>query len=164
MIYATPAELAAFVDPDTKPPAAVPLATVLLRKASGLVTDAISGLVYQTDSEGVPTLQRYRTAVRDATLEQASAWAVNGIDPRKGASQIKRRIKSKSLGNGSVSTTYEDGSPELLVLATGDELTNDAWLILSNAGMISNRVAGSRGVELFNVEQRYYDPTTGALE
>lgn len=160
--YATPEELAAYVHPDDDPPAAVPDATVLLRSASQLVTDAIAGAVYAVDDDGHPTLAANLTAVKDATMEQASAWSLNGIDPRLGEQQVARRIKSKSLGNGAASTTYEDGSSDLLRLASGQYLTDAAWLILANAGLTSNRASTNGGaVERFNVEQRYFDPTTG---
>lgn len=166
MIYATPAELAQFLDPDAAEPPVPPLATVLLRSASQLVLDAIAAATYRTDAEGKPTDADTLTAVKNATMEQASAWSLHGIDPRKGAVQVNRRIASKSVTGVSVSYVADPAADSYLSdLASGRALTSAAHLFLVNAGLISNRVrTGSGGVELFNVAQRYYDPLTGDLD
>jgi hypothetical protein len=166
MIYATPAELAAYLDPDAVTPVVPPLATVLLRSASQLVLDAIAGAVYRADVAGLPTDPGTLAAVKNATMEQASAWSLHGLDPRKGAAQASRRIASKSVTGVSVTYVADPAADGYLSdLAGGQSLTSAAYRFLLNAGLISNRArTGSGGVETFNVAQRYYDPLTGALD
>lgn len=163
--YATPAELAAYLDPDAEVPAVPPLATVLLRTASQLVLDASAAARYRTDAEGLPTDAATLTTLKEATMEQASAWSLNGIDPRKGASQVSRRVQSKAVTGVSVTYVADPAADTYLSdLAAGDALTAAALTILSNGGMLSNRVnTGGGGTEYFNVQQRYYDPLTGDL-
>jgi hypothetical protein len=165
LLYATPAELAAYIDPDAVAPAPPALATVLLRSASQLVLDAIAAARYAATAEGLPKDATLLAAVQNATMEQASAWSLHSIDPRKGAASAARRVASKSLTGVAVSYVKDDAADTAASeLASGKSLTRPAWLILDNAGLISNRVrTGSGGVETFNVAQRYYDPLTGAL-
>lgn len=166
MQYATAAELAAYMDPDSESPAIPPLATILLRSASELVLDATAAAVYVTDENGMPTHLDTLTAFKAATMEQASAWSVHGIDPRKGAGGAQRRVASKGLGGATVSYTADPAADTYLSdLASGAHLTLAAWRILNNAGLISNRVeTGARGGERFNVAQRTYDPVAGTYE
>lgn len=165
MIYATPTELANYLDPDAAQPPVPPLATVLLRTASQLVADAISGAVYSTDPDGLPTDARQRAAVRDATLEQAAAWSTNDIDPRRGAAGLKPIVTTKSVQGVAVSYGQSAAIQDALVdLAAGTSLIPAAWAYLHNAGLISNRVRPSWGVEQFSVAQRHYDPLTGDLD
>ncbi len=161
--YATAAELAAYIDPDSTEPATPALATVLLRTASEMVRDYTAAAVYVTDAEGMPTHLDTLTAFKAATMEQASAWSLHGIDPRKGAAGVGRRVASKSLGGASVSYAADPAADTYLSdLASGAALTLSAWRILNNAGLISNRVeTAPSGPERFNVAQRSYDPVTG---
>lgn len=145
IIYATPEELARYIEPDAAEPQPVKDATVLLRHASGLVTDAISGAVYATTAEGLPTLQSVLKAVKDATCEQAQAWALNGIDPRKGTAALKPIVTTKALAGASVSYGQSADVQQAIVdLASGLSLTAPAYLILENAGLITNRVGTAR--------------------
>lgn len=165
--YATPTELAHYMDPDADPvPAPPALATVLLRSASQLVADAIAAKVYAVDSDGLPTVSAQLAAVKDATCEQAQAWSLNGIDPRKGPAQVARRVSSKSAIGISVSYVADPNSDSYLSdLARADSLTSAATTILDNAGMLSNRVGtGGNGTESWNRTQRYYDPLSGDLD
>jgi len=162
-VYATAAELATYMEPDAPEPPAVPRATVLLRAASELVLDATAAAVYVTDSDGMPTELHTLTAFKAATMEQASAWAAHGIDPRKGAAGVGRRVASKGLGGATVSYVADPAADTYLSdLASGAALVTSAWRILRNAGLISNRVeTGAGGHERFNVAQRTYDPVAG---
>lgn len=164
-VYATTDELAAYYDPDSEPHTTPPNATVLLRAASGLVAKAVWGSVYDCGDDGIPTDAKVLAGVKGATLEQASAWASNGIDPRKGASQVERRIASKSL-LGASKTYVADAEADnaLSRLAAADELTAAAWQYLADVpGLLSNRAFGTANIEYFNVRQRYFDPLNGQL-
>lgn len=142
MDYATPAELAAYIAPDAITPTPPPLASVLLRSASRLVRGMIAGAVYRVDVNELPVLPLLRDALRDATCEQASAWAANGIDPRPGAAGLKPIVTTKSLDGMAVSYGQSAAIQAATVaLAGGVTLTDAAWQILDNVGLISNRVA-----------------------
>ena len=165
--YADAAELAAYMDPDSESPAVPPLATVLLRSAQQLVRDATAGAIYDTDANEHATDAAKHAALKTATMEQASAWSLHGIDPRKGAGQAPRQVASKSLLGGSVSYVADPTRDTYLSdLASGQHLTTAAWTILRNAGLISNRVrtGSSHGSGGVIVEQVPYDPVTGVLE
>lgn len=164
MQYATAAELATYMDPDNPNPQPPPLATVLLRMASELVRDATAGAIYVTDAQGMPTDLATLTAFKAATMEHAQTWSLHGIDPRKGAAGVVRRVASKSLGGASTSYVADPAADTFLSdLASGTSLTLAAWRILDNAGLISNRAqTGPSGHEIFNVAQRTYDPVTGS--
>lgn len=145
MNYATPAELATYLDPDSENPTPPPLATVLVRKASQLVLDATAGAPYGVDEDGYPVDAYLRNAMREATLEQASAWSLHGIDPRKGAAGAPRRVSSKAL-NGAQASYVADPQADtaLSALWAGDSLTSAALAVLRNAGLITTRVNGGR--------------------
>lgn len=167
-IYANPAELAEYMtgDPEATP---LPIYAPRLRSASRLVTKAIESAVYAVDGDNWPTDLDKLDAVHEATMEQASAWITNDIDPAAGVGQLKRTVKSKSLtgGAGGASVTYDDDPAAQLrvLLATGVELTPTAWAILEAAGLVSNRVAvtgsGARDTYLVGTP---YDITTGQLQ
>lgn len=146
-IYATPAQLAAYLDPDATEPPTPPLATVLLRSASALVRDATKTALYNVDrATGLPTDQGILSMLADATCEQAAAWSVNGIDPRKGAGQVQRRVASKALGGASVSYVADPAADTYLsALASGQSLVLSAWTMLRNAGLIPNVVITAPG-------------------
>ena len=140
MIFATPAELAHYMDPDASTPTVPPLATVLLRSASNLVIQATAAARYPND-EGVARSERIRNALRDAACEQAQAWSINGVDPRKGAASLKPIVTTKALAGASVSYGQSAAIQDAIVkLHQADELVPSAWAILDNAGLISNRV------------------------
>jgi len=164
--YADAADLAHYMNPDAQTPEVPPLATVLLRSAQQLVLDAIAGAVYRVDANEHATDVPTHDAIKGAILEQASAWQLGGVDPRKGAGQAPRQVASKSLLGGSVSYVADPARDTYLSdLASGQSLVYSAWIILRNAGLITNRVnTGGSGVERFNISQRAYDPVTGVLE
>lgn len=162
--YATPAELAAYIEPDATDPAPPANATVLLRMASELVRDATASAVYVTDGNGMPTHLDTLTAFKAATMEQAQAWSLRDLDPRLGPDQVPRRVASKGLGGATVSYVADPAADTYLSdLASGKSLTLQAFNILRNAGLISARVqTGYDSHEVFNVAQRSYDPVSGS--
>lgn len=166
IIYGTPAELAAWVDPDGDPAEPVPNATVLLRAASQLVLWYTQAARYATGDDGKATDESVADAMLSATLEQASIWHLNGIDPRLGPAQGKRRVASKSLNGASVSYVADPKADTWHSdLASGQALTLSAWKFLDNAGLIVTTVGTTPNVpEVFNIEQRAYDPLTGDME
>lgn len=159
MQYATPDDLGVWLDPDPVPANA----NRLLRAASGLVRSTTAGAVYHADAEGLPTSSRVATAFLEATLAQAEAWAANGIDPAKGVAQLKRVVQSKGADGRSVTYADNGGRAALEALASGSVLVDQARTILSNAGLISNRIQAEGGY-VRDVEVIGYDPTTGVLE
>lgn len=139
--YATPDELASHIDPDADDPTVPPKARKLIRRASALVSEAISGAVYSTNPQGLPTAPDVLEAVRDATCEQAAAWAAANIDPTAGAAALKPIPTTKALVGASVSYGQSaDIQAALVELAEGKTLIPSAWSILVNAGLVSNRV------------------------
>jgi len=159
MQYATPEDLAVWLEPDPVPANA----NRLLRAASALVRRDTAGAVYSTDADGTPTRPVVATAFLEATLAQVEAWAANGIDPAKGVAQLPRVIQSKGADGRSV--TYADGGGRaaLEALASGSVLVDQARTILGNAGLLSNRIVAEPGYAR-DVEVISYDPVTGVLD
>lgn len=145
IIYGTPAELAAYIDPDAESPTPPAKATALLRKASQLVLRFTRGATYSTDADGMPLDAKVLAALTEATLEQASAWAAHGIDPSKGAAGAPRQVSSKAL-NGAQASYVSDPTRDMALskLWGGEELTQAAWDILRNAGLISSSISTVR--------------------
>ncbi|MFF3353380.1 hypothetical protein ACFYWN_12145 [Streptomyces sp. NPDC002917] len=94
MVYATPAELAAY----TGQPAPAD-ADRLLARASQDIDDALSAAVYCTDSAGMPTDPRIIAALSDATCAQVEYQQATGDDGTGAAG----RWDSVSLGPVSLS-------------------------------------------------------------
>lgn len=164
IVYGTPADLGAWMGL-AEPPA---LADVLLRTATQLVLDATSGAVYATDPAGLATDTGTASALLEATLTQAEAWSLAGIDPRQGRAQRGRVVASKSLGAKSV--TYQADAAadaEASDLASGQVLVAAAVTILRNAGLITAHVGtGSwdgHGRGIVHVDAYPFDPVTGDL-
>lgn len=164
IVYGTPEELAAWVDPDTEPPAPVPLATVLLRAATQTVLDYSAGAVYATDAEGIASKTEVHDALLSATLEQAATLHANDIDPRKGASAVQRRVASKSLNGASISYVADAKADTYLSDLAAGALARSAWLILSNAGLLTNRVQTRDHGNLGASYGVPYNPLTGKLQ
>jgi hypothetical protein len=138
IVYATPEDLAAWLG------APAPAnAESLIRKASGLVSNAVRGAVYTTTSEGLPTLPAHVTALQEATLSQVEAWIDAGISSPGPAAAATRpqRVASKSLGGASVSYAQDAAADAAWArLAGGVYLTDAALQILDAAGLLSNNV------------------------
>ena len=164
IVYGTEAELASWMGL-TEPP---PLAAVLLRSASGLVLDATAGAVYAVDADGYATATSARTPLTEATLTQAEAWALAGVDPRRGRVQRARVVASKSLGAKSVSYQADAAADaEASDLASGQFLTPAAYSILRNAGLITAAVGtgawDGHGRGIVHVGATEFDPVTGEV-
>lgn len=139
-LYATPAQLAEYLAPGgaTEPPSD---ALRLLRLASGLVGHTTRGAVYQIDQFALPVDVRKLDAMQEATVAQAAAWLVNGIDPDKGRAGEKGAVASKSAGGASI--TYALHAADVAArsdLASGDVLCGHAWRVLDQAGLLSTSV------------------------
>lgn len=144
--YATPADLAEYLNPDDETPAVPPLATILLRSAQTLVLDTIAAAIYRVDTDEHATDTATHDAIKNAIMEQAGSWSLHEIDPRKGAPQVQRRVASKSLLGGSVSYVADPTADTYLSdLASGQSLTLAAWRILREAGLITTRVGPGSG-------------------
>ncbi|WP_457948304.1 hypothetical protein ACTAQI_20320 [Pseudarthrobacter sp. alpha12b] len=131
-VYATEAELSAWMTPATVPANAA----ALLRSASGLVRSSTKMATYGTDADGYPTNTALRTAFRDATTAQAQYWADLGIDPSKGAAGVAPLAASKSIGGASINYSVYATTAEARAGAAG-VLGPDAFYILEEAGLLS---------------------------
>lgn len=137
-LFTTPPEVAVWMG--TSPPDNVDL---LIRKASGLVANAIKASVYRTTVEGLPTDPILAKATSDATCIQVEAWVQAGIEnpgPALVAAQTQR-VQSKSLGGASV--TYADAPGQTaawLDLASGGRLAAEALNVLDSAGLLQNNI------------------------
>jgi hypothetical protein len=133
--YATSDDLKTWMGLDTAPANA----TVLLRSASMLVRDAISGAYYLTDTDGLPTEANVIAALRDATSVQAAAWSTLKIDPLAGG-VITSGIKT-SKGIGTANITYADAAQAAAArTAAADGLVPEAQRILNAEDLLQPRV------------------------
>lgn len=98
-VYATPADLATYVDMP-EPPAN---ADRLLKRASRLVDLLLIGAVYRTDEAGAPVDQAVADALADATVVQAAYWHEHG-EPGKGEATYDQ------VSIGSVSLSRREGA------------------------------------------------------
>jgi len=135
-IYATPEELATYTG-ETAPANA----SVLLRSASRLVTDAVRAKFYAVDGAGLPVDAAQRATLNEATCVQAAAWVANNVNPLAGRAAVKREVAAKS--GGGVSVTYASYAADAQArsdLASGDVLTSDALRVLRNGQMLTTKV------------------------
>lgn len=140
MEYATTAEVRELMELDPEDPNPPGIKTAI-RKASSLVSAAISGAIYPVDDQEYPSDVKQREAVRQAAAMTASEWLSNGVDPRKGPDQVPRRVASKSLEGASISYTSSTADDYRAKLAACDKLTTEAYEELRSAGLISNVVS-----------------------
>ena len=78
-------------------------ATVLLREASGLVSDACKCDIYDTQSNGKPSDPDLVEAMMEATCAQAEAWASAEMDPTKGPGGQAPRLTTSAIDGASLS-------------------------------------------------------------
>lgn len=119
---------------------APPNAAALLRSASMLVRGATITAIYGADSNGIPTDGAVLSAFRDATCAQAAAWVTAGIDPAGGGVAASAPVRSKKLGSKSVEydTSVNSSVTAFQARKTAtSSLTYEAWLILSQAGLVT---------------------------
>lgn len=159
--YGTPDELAKWIDPDSESPAAIPLATVLLRAASQSVLDATAAAVYRTGSDGKAIDPAKLKALTEATLEQAQALHFAKIDPRRGLEAAARVVQSKGLEGASVTYKADAKRDTYLTNLADGKLAGSALTILRNAGLLSNRVQTRDRGNVPNIDAIPYDITTG---
>ncbi len=123
LVYATPQELAAWLDL-TDPPAGASLA---LRDASLIVDDLLVGAVYATDADGRPTDPAVVEALRDATCAQAA-------HKPKGTNQPSEGGKVASVKVDKVSKTFATSPTTGAVV--DDPVSSQAVSILRLAGLV----------------------------
>lgn len=116
-------------------------ASQLLRAASSLVTDATTTSLYPVDDDGVATDSDVLQALSDATCAHAAQMSRAGIDPLAGEAGLPAEIASKALGpaNFSYATAAQVASAKASLLT---DLCSQARLILSEAGLLNNDIAG----------------------
>lgn len=134
LIYATPTDLSTWTGT-----AAPTNATALLRAASLMVADATVTAYYDADTTELPTDAKVLAALNQATVIQAAAWAVMGIDPTLGGVFTSKVAVNKHIGTASI--TYADAAPATAarVDATVD-LVPDAVRVLRAANLLSPRI------------------------
>lgn len=134
LLYATPADLAAWSGQPTPDNAAR-----LLREASIRVRAATMRDLYDTAPSGLPALDDLSGAMRDATCAQAEAWSVAGVDPTGGVAADQAVVAKTALDGAAVefdAAAITAARAELL----GPGLTSTALAILRSVGLASAAV------------------------
>lgn len=120
----------------------------LLATASRLVRRATMTAIYHTDADHLPTDEDLREAMRQATCAQVATWLAVKVDPLAGGAQASAVLTaSKSLGSGSISYDTSAAGSVNAAQAKADAATSlgmDAYLILSEAGLVSSRPGAYR--------------------
>ena len=135
--YATVAEWETYLGDD------VPAnAEMLLSRASNLIVYATRSAIYKVDEDSLPQDLTLLAALNEATMAQATAWYLNGIDPRLGVGNASSAsVASKSLGGASVTYSMSQPSVDAVVgLSSGNTLDLEAHRILMDAGLLSTNV------------------------
>lgn len=140
LTYATTADLSAepwSIDP-------LPSNTgLLLAQASRLVRRATMLARYVVDETGAPRDATVGAALRDATCAQVSGWLASGVNPSTGRDQPSGAVvQSKKLGSAAV--VYDTSAAASVTAMSAraraaTELSQDAYLILADAGLTSVR-------------------------
>lgn len=128
-IFATPQQLADYLNPDEAPGTVEPPANAarLLRAASREVSRITVASEYATDVNGMPTDPAITAAFREATCAQAE-WAIaNGDDTGDGPGGYSK----VSVGSITLERASKQDSPEG-AKASGE----DAIVILREAGVL----------------------------
>lgn len=123
-IYATPGDYAEW----TGEPALEAEVAPMLRRASALVDNLIMTARYRTDAEGMPTEERVREALRDATCAVVAWWAETGD-----ASGASGQYASVSLGSLSLERTPGTHPGD----AQAGRVAPEAVQVLATAGLLS---------------------------
>lgn len=108
--FVVPEFLAASTDWDASDYGPAPAnADLLLRAATLLVLDATNMAYYAVDSfTGLATDTQIATALMNATIIQAAAWAALGYDPSTGGTLTPTVVQSTKAGNAS--DTFADAN------------------------------------------------------
>lgn len=162
--YATPEDLARWIDPDATAPEPPANATLLLREATNTVLDVLGGSVYATDRlTGLPTDAATLVAIQSAVLQQAADLASNGIDPRKADGGLRPEVASKSLAGMSVSYVQNGSAAATRAALAGGQVSSGAWGYLDRAGLLTSRVSTLPVLADTYVADRPIDPDTGRV-
>ena len=121
--YATTQDYATHLG--SAPPPGIDL---LLARATRLIDQAIMSAVYDVDDDGMPTDSAVRSALRDATIEQAAYWSQTGEDGTGALSEYAQG----SIGSVSLGRHQTEGAGPGSGART---LAPQAWQILQQAGL-----------------------------
>lgn len=145
-IYATPTLLARWItgDPEATAEQGPANAGVLLRSASSTVRKATRRKVYDTDEYDLPTKPAYLLAMQEATCAVAATLAELKINPNAGGAGLGAVVQSKGLGSASVTYANSADREALRTQLAQGGITQEAYDILLNAGMITNDIDTSQ--------------------
>lgn len=162
--YATPEELATWIDPDATDPTPPPNAMLLLRTAAATIESCTMGSVYTIGTDGLPTAAPAALAMKHAVLQQAADLATNGIDPTKADGGLRPEVASKSLAGMSVSYVQNGAAAATRAALAGGQVSPGAWGYLDRAGLLTSRVSTLPGVGIDTyLLPGPFDTSTGRL-
>lgn len=140
ILYATTADLAAWITPETVPDNGA----ALIRSASLLITEETQTAYYAAStSTGLPTDTAVIAAFKDATCAQCAVWINLGVDPNLAGYDAKSPVKGSKILGGEVS--YDtSGSSSATAFAAKQrlitELCPESQRILRQANLLGTRV------------------------
>jgi hypothetical protein len=132
-VYATLADLTAYVPAGTAPMPTEPEATRVLTSASKVIDRAAMCGIYQTDTTGYPTDTAVRQAFRDATCAQVEWWIATGDEIGMSGQYQHVSIGSVSLQRGGGRMGGSAGTP-------GQELAPKAETELRDGGVLPGQL------------------------
>lgn len=103
----------------------------LIRKASGMVQHAIRRARFDVAPSGAPADPDVADALRDAVCAQVEFWDGSDVDPTR--ADTKAALSSTGLDGSSMS--FDTATAAETKQAVADQLCDEAWLILENAGL-----------------------------
>lgn len=124
--YATTQDYATYLG------SAPPGIDLLLARATRLVDEALLSAVYAVDDDGMPTDSAVRSALRDATIEQAAYWVATGEDG-SGATAEYANVSIGSVSLGRAQAGAGGGGS-----GAARPLAPQAYQILSQAGLLGH--------------------------
>lgn len=104
----------------------------LIGHASLMVRHAIRAATFDVGSNGLPTDDDVREAIRDATCAQAAFWEDSGIDPTK--ADVEPAVSSTSADG--VTMSFDTTTAAQSRTDSTTRLCQEAHLILFDAGLI----------------------------
>lgn len=105
---------------------------LLLARATRLVDEALLSAVYAVDDDGMPADSAVRSALRDATIEQAAYWVATGEDG-SGATAEYANVSIGSVSLGRAQAGAGGGGS-----GAARSLAPQAYQILSQAGLLGH--------------------------
>lgn len=162
--YATPEELATWLNPDATDPQPPANANLLLREATATIENVTGGSVYNVDrATGLPSDAHVALAMKEAVLQQAADLSTNGIDPQKADGGLKPEVASKSLAGMSVSYIQNGNAAATRAALAGGQVSPRAWAYLERAGLLTSAVQTIPRLTDTYLSERPIDPETGRL-